>query len=468
MPSQTSDLVLRRPRPLTLMTILLAVLLGLLATALSPMQAAQATELVKNGYFANGTDGWRTNGSGQRLSVVDTSSGRAARLTTTSTQHAVLNDAVNTVKSTGSSPKTYAVKAKVRTNTPGVEGALRFREVTSAKVIEHEKAFSLNTTSWQTVSLSVTTSQSYATMDLNVVAWDLPQGKDLLIDLVSVDNGTTTAPITSCKNQVPTKTIFGANISTTNMTITESLNQIDAAFGKVPVVRIFDPNLPLGWGSTRAKLTRDRTAVISFRPSPQEVLSGKYDTFFRNWFETAPDNQVIYWSFIHEPEPLIKKGAFTATQYKAAWKRLVGIADKACKPNMFATLILTGWTAEPASGRDYRTYDAGKDTIDVIAWDPYNGATDKDRDYYEAISKFLAPAGEVMKADGRPWGIAETGSRLVPGDDGQGRAKWLKSVGDYTINNGASFVTYFHSTRGGDYRLNDPYSRAVWRNFVAR
>ena len=468
MPSQTLDLVLRRPRPLTLMTILLAVLLGVLATALSPMPAAQATELVKNGQFANGTDGWRTNGSGQRLSVVDTSSGKAARLTTTSTQHAVLNDEVNTVKSTGSSPKTYAVKAKVRTNTPGVNGALRFREVTSAKVITHEKAFSLSTTSWQTVSLNVTTSQSYATMDLNVVGWDLPQGKDLLIDLVSVDSGTSTSTVTSCKNRVPTKTIFGASVSSSTLSFSESLNQIDQTFGKVPVVRLFDPELPMGWSTTRAKLVRDRTALISFRPSPQAVLSGKYDSFFSNWFATAPDNQVVYWSYIHEPEPLINKGAFTATQYKAAWKRLVGIADKACKPNMFATLILTGWTAEPASGRDYRTYDAGKDTIDVIAWDPYNGATDKDRDYYEPISTVLAPAVEVMRADGRPWGVAETGSRRVPGDAGQGRAKWLTSLGNYAINNNAYFVTYFQSTRGGDWRLNDPYSIAVWRNFVAR
>lgn len=452
------------------MTILLALLLGLLATALSPMPAAQATELVKNGHFVNGTDGWRTNGSGQRLSTVETTGGRAARLTTTSRQHVVLNDAVNTVGSTGSSPKTYAVQAKVRTSTPGVYGALRFREVTSYRTIEHEKSFSLTTTSWQTVSLNVTTTQSWATMDLNVVAWDLPQGKDLLIDLVSVDTSTATAPapISSCKNRVPTKTIFGASVSSSNLSFAESLKQIDAAFGRLPVVRLFDPNLPMGWSTPRAKLTDNRTLVISFRPSPQEVLSGKYDSYFRNWFATAPNDQVIYWSYIHEPEPLIQKGAFTATQYKDAWRRLVGIADRACKPNMFATLTLTGWTAEAASGRNYKTYDAGKDTIDVIAWDPYNGATDKDRDYYEPISTVLAPAGEVMKADGRPWGIAETGSRLAPGDNGQGRAKWLSTLGNYAVNNNAAFVTYFQSTRGGDWRLNDTYSRSVWRNFVAR
>ncbi len=468
-----------RPRLIpTTFALILSLALSVVGLNLTLASPAHAAELVENYHFGQGTDSWRTNGSAQRLEVVDIEGSRAARLTTSATTHAVLNDDVNTVRSTGAPGASYTVKARVRTTTPGVKGALRFREVASSKVVEHQSSFSLGDTSWKMVYLQVTTTTADATMDLNVVAWDLRTSETLMIDLVSVEPSSSTvadpaaapapAPASSCEGRVPTKTLFGASVSTSTLSITESMRQIDVAFGRVPVVRLFDPKLPMSWDSTRAKVTDDRSLVISFRPTPQEVLSGKYDSYFRNWFATAPSDQVIYWSYIHEPEPLIKSGAFTATQYKAAWKRLAGIADQACKPNMHATLILTGWTAEKASGRDYRTYDAGKDTIKVIAWDPYNGATDKDRDYYEPISSFLAPAAEVMKADGRPWGIAETGSRLVPGDSGQERAKWLNSLGNYSINNGASFVTYFQSTRDGDWRLDDSYSRAVWSAFVAR
>lgn len=478
---RTEPVAAIRPRlALTTFALFLAVALSLVGLNLTLAAPAHAAELVKNYHFGQGTDGWRTNGSAQRLQVIDIDGGRAARLTTSTTTHAVLNDEVNTVRSTGAPGASYAVKARVRTTTPGVKGALRFREVASSRVVPHQSSFSLDNTSWKMVSLQVTTTTTDATMDLNVVAWDLSSSDNLIIDLVSVEPSSSTvsepapapapapAPISSCEGRVPTKSLFGANISGSRTSNEESLRQIDEAFGKVPVVRTFDPYLPQMWDKLRSQLTKDRTLVTSFRPKPQEVLSGKHDEFFRNWFKSAPDNQQIYWSYIHEPEPLIRDGNFTAQQYKDAWRRLARFADEACKPNMHATLILTGWTAMPASNRDYRTYDAGYDTIDVLAWGPYNGATDPDRDYYDDVSNFMAPAVEVSKADGRPWGIAETGSRLIPGDAGQGRAAWLRSVGNYAINNGAQFVTYFHSTRDGDWRLNDSYSRAVWRDFVAR
>lgn len=472
-----------RPRLPITMTVLLAIVLASVSAAVGPIQPARASELVTNDHFGDGTDGWRTNGPQQRLTTVSTATGRAARLSTTTTGHAVLNDANNTVADTGPAGQTYILKTRVRTTTPEVSGALRVREVASAGVIEHETSFRLTDRSWAMVRLEVTTTHPGATMDLNVVAWDLETSQDLVIDLVSVEEGGAPAPPSpgpgpapgpdpgppgDCNGQVPDDTLFGSHVSTSSLSAQESLAQVDAAFGRVPVVRVFDPGLPMAWSKPRTDVYDGRTMVMSFRPMPQEVLSGKHDAFFRKWFASAPEDRTIYWSYIHEPEPLIDSGRFTAAQYRAAWTRLENLADEACKPNMFSTLILTGWTAEPASGRDYRTYDAGKDVIDVLAWDPYNGATDKDRDYYESIEDFLAPAVRVSVQDGRPWGIAETGSRLVPGDPGQGRAAWLEDVGEYVIAHDGAFVTYFQSTRGGNYRLDDPYSRAVWANFVAR
>ncbi|GAA4881682.1 carbohydrate binding domain-containing protein [Serinicoccus chungangensis] len=429
---------------------------------------AQAAGLVENSSFDEGTRHWRTNGDAEVLKVESISGDPAAVLTSTTERHTVLNDVVNSVSDTGQAGTTYRLSARVR-GTTGTDGALRLREVSGQGTVEHETSFDLTGT-WQPVSLDVTTTRANASLDINVVAWDLPAGDRLVVDDVTLATVTASPSPTPepCSGTVPSGTEFGASMTTSGISAEDSLDRLDDAFGKLPVVRVFDPDLPFDWSHQRNDLLAGRTMVMSFRPMPQEVLSGQHDAFFRRWFAEAPEDRTIYWSYIHEPEPLIRNGRFTATQYRQAWRRIEAIADQACKPNMFATLILTGWTATPASGRDYRDYDAGRDVIDVLAWDPYNGASDPDRDYYSPVSTFMAPAVETSVADGRPWGIAETGSRLVPGDDGRGRAAWLRSVAEYAIANDAQFVTYFQSTRDGDWRLNDPYSRAVWRDYVAR
>lgn len=457
------------------LAVVLALVVTMLAWTLGAVPSARAEELVANDHFGSGTEGWRTNSSTQTITPVSFPQGRAVRLSVSTTQNAVLNDTVNTVSDTGAPGQRYLVKTRVRTTTPSVNAALRFREVSPTGTIEHQTSFTLADEAWTMVYLNVTTTHANATMDLNLVAWSLRSSQDLLVDLVSVQSvegtdlpaGTAPAPVNQCDGTVPNGTLFGSHISTSSLSAEDALAKIDSHFGRVPVVRVFDPGLPMDWSRPRTSVYDNRTMVISFRPLPQDVLSGKYDAYFRSWFADAPKDRVIYWSYIHEPEPLIRDGRFSASEYRAAWKRLSTIADEACQPNMFSTLILTGWTANPSSGRDYRTYDAGPSVIDVLAWDPYNGASDPDRDYYASISAFLAPVVKVSEADGRPWGIAETGSRLVPGDDGRGRAEWLRQVGKYLIDHNAQFVTYFQSTRDGDWRLNDPYSKKVWSDFVA-
>ncbi|WP_010147523.1 carbohydrate binding domain-containing protein [Serinicoccus profundi] len=454
-----------RPRSWLLLWLATALVATLALTALPG--TAQAAGLVRNGSFDEGTRYWRTNGSAEVLRTESFSGNPAAVLTSTTQRHTVLNDATNSVADTGSTGATYRLSARVR-GTSGTDGALRLREVGATGTREHQKAFEL-TGSWQTVSLPITTTRSGASLDVNVVAWNLAPGERLVVDDVTLTRTTTALPAPEpCTGRVPDTTLFGASMTTSGISAEDSLERLDQAFGTLPVVRIFDPGLPFEWSHARNDLLEGRTMVMSFRPMPQDVLAGRHDAFFRRWFAQAPEDRTIYWSYIHEPEPLIKSGRFTATQYKAAWRRIEALADEACKPNMFSTLILTGWTAIPASGRDYRDYDAGRDVIDVLAWDPYNGASDPDRDYYSPVSEFMAPAVQTSIADGRPWGIAETGSRLVPGDDGQGRAAWLRSVAEYAVRHDAQFVTYFQSTRDGDWRLNDRYSRAVWREFVAR
>lgn len=436
--------------------------------------AASTGELVVNGTFDGGPAGWFA--SSQSLAVVQPTQGSAfARLSGRSGSTLVLNDRSNTVVDSAVGVE-YRVSASVRTNTPKLNGQLRIREVGADSVVSHGSSFTLRDTAWHAVTLSVKTTKPGATLDLNVLAWNVTGTQRLDVDNVSMTvvppppPPPPPAPLGSeCDGPLWTdRTYFGSSISTSGITAAESMANVDAAFGRVSTVRVFDPGLPLKWSSARAEVTAGRTLVHSFRPHPREVLAGTHDAALRAYFREAPADQVIFWSYIHEPEPLINSGSFTADEYRRAWQRIAGFAEDACRPNMHATLILTGWTAEPASGRSWRTYYPGASVIDVMAWDPYNGATDPDRSYYATPASIFANPVRASKEAGKPFAVAETGSRLVPGDDGSGRAAWLTSVGNYLKENDALFVTYFQSTRDGNWMLSDAPSRAAWGGLVGQ
>lgn len=442
------------------------------ASSASPgLEDARATtstpELLSNPDFSDGSSGWRTNSRNETLRVRQGDS-PVAYLTTSSTGHAVLNDSPNAVQNT-TAGTSYTATARVRTSSPDVNGALRIREVGDGQVTSSETSFSLSDTDWQTVTLEMTTVHPGSHLDLNLVAWNLPSDSNLQVDSVSLKRTVAAVPPNQCDVPPPNRTLFGASISSSGgLSAEESLADIDNRFTRVPVVRHFSSNLPFTWDSRRADLLEDRTVVLSFKVHPTDITSGRHDDFFRSWFAEAPTDQTIYWSYYHEPEDNIARGEFTAAQYRAAWTRLAQMAEEVCKPNLYSTLILMEWTMNPSSGRNYRDYDAGHTAIDVIAFDPYNGASDPGRDYYRDPEDLLGRIASTMAQDGRPWGIAETGSRLIPGDSGEGRAEWLTGIGNFAIDNGALFVTYFQSTSDGDWRLLDAPSVNVWRGFVRR
>lgn len=272
----------------------------------------------------------------------------------------------------------------------------------------------------------------------------------------------------SCARKVPSGTLFGSSLSNKGERAAESLANIDSAFGRVPLVRQFATGLPRAWGSHKMQSMRGRTIVTSFKALPKAINSGEHDAYLRDWFATAPNDQDIYWSYYHEPEGEIKAGLFTAPDYREAWEHIVEIADEACRPNMYATLILTGWTAKPASGQDYRDYDAGPSVIDVLAFDSYNGVNDPYRTYYASPEEMYGHIVAIAKREGRPFAIPETGTRLLPNDDGSLRAQWLREIGAYLDASGSLFVAYFQSDREINWRLDDEPSRSAWSELVKR
>ena len=200
------------------------------------------------------------------------------------------------------------------------------------------------------------------------------------------------------------------------------------------------------------------------------MLAGKYDAALLAWFTAAPRDQETYWSYVHEPEAEIAKGSYTAAAYRTAWQHISRLEDQANNPHLHSTLILMAWTVNPASGLNWKDYYPGDGYINVLGWDPYNDAgSDAGPSTYPAPADIYGGVVAVSKAAGKPFGIAETGSRLIPSDpSGVGRAAWLTKVGKYLKDNSALFVAYWDSAvKIGDYRLTDAPSAAAWRKLVS-
>lgn len=262
-------------------------------------------------------------------------------------------------------------------------------------------------------------------------------------------------------------TRFGASVSTMGgNSFGEGVEAEERKFGRLRSFRIFDPGLPsaASW-SVRKPHVRGRVVVTSFKALPKDVLAGTHDSQFLDFFRAAPRTGKVFWTYYHEPEQEIDAGWFTAEDYVRAWRHLTELARQACHDNLFPTLILTGWTAHAASGRDWRTYYPGPRNISAIAFDPYNDYGNQDPTYL-APKEIFSPLVRVARRADKPWGVAEVGAELIPGDAGEGRANWLRRIGRYLARKNALFATYFDVDNGGTFTLRDAESKAAWKNWV--
>ncbi|MFD0901600.1 CBM96 family carbohydrate-binding protein [Actinomadura sediminis] len=242
----------------------------------------------------------------------------------------------------------------------------------------------------------------------------------------------------------------------------EALAEAEGRYGRLGMVRNFYPGAPGAWPGRFGGELGKRPTVVSFKMNPRDVLAGKYDSKMARWFADAPDDRDVYWVYYHEPEDNIADGHFTAADYRAAWRRLAGLADRAGNPRLKATLVLMSWSLEAESKRNWRDYYPGRDVIEVLGWDTYNLAKDRYQTPAEMYSKVLA----VSEQEDLPFGVAETGAHLIPGDNGTKRAAWLRSMTRYLEENDALWVAYFDlDWPTGDYRLLDAPSIKAWNDF---
>lgn len=245
-------------------------------------------------------------------------------------------------------------------------------------------------------------------------------------------------------------------------TFASALAREDNTFGTLRSVRIFFPGLPNGWPLAGQS---NRTMVVSFNALPQDVLAGKDDAALRQWFASAPTNQALYWSYWHEPEDNIAAGQFTAADYRAAWAHIAALATQSRHANLTATLILMAYTLDPHSGRTFSDYYPGSAVIGELGWDAYN--TSARAGVYRAPADIYGKAAALSQSLNKPWGIGETGSLMVAGDNGTQRAAWIRLAGQYLTAQGATWATYFNANHGGDFELNDTPSQQAWATQVS-
>lgn len=261
----------------------------------------------------------------------------------------------------------------------------------------------------------------------------------------------------------PPTPLIGSSIGlNTGETWTQGLTRHDTTVGPLDIVRVFYPSAPDAWSGSKAAQC-NRPVVVSFKYTPADINAGKYDAFLTSWFASLPKTSYkIWWSYYHEPEDNVESGAFTAAQFRAAWRRVAGFARAASNPNLFNTLILMGYTVNPASGRNFADFYPGNDVVDVLGWDAYS-----------AIGKYDTPAtvyGNLIaksEAQGKPWAICETGAMKTSSDaTGSGHAGWVNSVRTFMGGEIPLFVCYWNQIIDAkDYRLSTAPAQKAWSDY---
>lgn len=249
-----------------------------------------------------------------------------------------------------------------------------------------------------------------------------------------------------------------------NATSPSQLKTRTAQFGHLPILRVYYTGMPdpHAW-TTGVQALNQSAVVLSFRSPPTRVLSGADDAALAHFFDTAPTGHPIYYSYYHEPEPLIEAGDFTLAQYKAAWTHIVAIADKAHNLCLKPTLILMSWDLDPASGVNWKKYLPAGHVISSLAWDAYPpGTVHNSNPQPTAPEDFMGSAEAASRSVGLPFGFAEfaLGTPTC-------RPQWLIQVANYLMRTGALFGTLFDSKGYPSMELNDSASIRAWRTAIA-
>ncbi|MFN8190651.1 MAG: carbohydrate binding domain-containing protein [Nocardioidaceae bacterium] len=475
-----------------------------------PAAKAAAGELVVNGGFEDGTNGWKVNHPATQ--GLDTgrpvaSGAAAARLTNSAGANLVVNDADPTVASTVKG-RTYTLTASVRSVSGDVSGRVRVRQVAaSGDVTIFKKPFDATTGAWSDVSLTFTTDVAGAELDLNIVGLDVAAGTTLVVDDISLIQTTTppsssstsaapsspassssqptspassasasvsvsmsTAPSSSTPTQTssatPAKcvnnamgippsgqTYLGAAVSGGN-TIEGRESKLGAA---MRVHRTYYSSGQIAAATRQATddVNAGRLPWISFKaPSSWAAMAtGAGDSWTTQLAKSLATVPGPVWVAVHhEPEKDGNMAEWTAMQ-----RRIAPIIH-ANSNNVAFTVIYSGWNTFGGDTNTLATKWPGDAHVDVTAIDAYDdygvkrssGVGQK----HLQIRAYYVKLAEWAKAHGTAWAVAETGQSISSAKD---EPKWLVNSYHDMQSLGGAALSYFDSNDNSvtDWRLND-------------
>src|SRR5690554_2709235 len=180
---------------------------GTAAAAEEPEGTLASGNLVTNGTFDRGDDGWHGNSSTRLIDAEGEADGRALGLEniTRAPRTVVLNDRSDTVAVTVAG-HTYRASARVQVHRPEQSVVLRVREWDHSRAhysrvqrplmvgqrLNHDW---VTTTGWRTIEVDYRARQDGSTLDLNVVAYNLGAGHRIDVDDVTVVDLTADAEV---------------------------------------------------------------------------------------------------------------------------------------------------------------------------------------------------------------------------------------------------------------------------------
>lgn len=184
-------------------------------------------------------------------------------------------------------------------------------------------------------------------------------------------------------------------------------------------------------------------ATTSWRNVANATSGSTYDHIVR-WARTLKGRPgPILFAFHHEPEAKTNLSYGTATDYIAAYRRVVDIFRQQGVANVEHTWQMTSWafTVSSSDRRSAPKWYPGSSYVDNVGTDPYNWYNcPTNPNPWTDLKPVMDDSLAFARAYGKRLVVAEFGSQADPAR----RAQWLRNARQYFIANRATIRAVFY------------------------
>ena len=318
--------------------------------------SASTSNLVPDPQFSKGTIGWFTNPGGA-LAITAGHDGNPAialRNASSSAKTFALNDKINTVASTRTGA-VYQADAWIRTDSAQVSVAVRMMEWGTQQVGQSIRSAWLSNTNWVHVTTTYTAVSNGASIDFNVLAWQLPAGASIQVSEPSLvqlsgpaSEPSATAPASSTASKPP---ISASPTSTSGQTTSQTASSGASSTVTTPrppgTTTSSSPSTPQSSSTTAAP---PATSTQSSTPSPTSSAPAGYKLVWSDDFNSLDPSK---WN--------IRNNTWSNNEESVDLARNVTVANGA--------LTIQASKEAVAAGSSTRNYSSGYiDTIGKDSW----------------------------------------------------------------------------------------------------